>query len=264
MAYYFMVESKRGQHISLDIKKSIYYQIVTSKYKKQNAFSLEEIDSFTMMFDTEIELRNVLISEGILPIELHNKPLSIRNLLKGKYEKVRHDFLYQKDLEYIAQPKKVIEFVMNKYYQNDFLFIQKLASNFLTYHECSSTAPEVLQATSASMRDGKKHTLLESIDQNGDLLVTRLVKLIIYKHYENPNGKIDYKDEVNYKNLHSIVAFINHYYYKLEPPIEQITLKEFEFNKNKNNIEKKQQILVTPKKKTKKITPLEGQISFFD
>ena len=51
-----------------------------------------------MMFNNEQELRKVLISEGILPIELHNKPLSSRLLIKGKYEKVRHDFLYQKDM----------------------------------------------------------------------------------------------------------------------------------------------------------------------
>ena len=75
MAYYFMVESKRGTYLPLDIKKSIYFQLIKTKYQKPNAYTLNEIDSFTMMFNNELELRKTLIAEGLLPIELCNKPL---------------------------------------------------------------------------------------------------------------------------------------------------------------------------------------------
>jgi len=70
MAYYFTVESKRDEFIPIDIKDSIYFQILKRKYEKPCAYSLEEIDNFTMMFDNELELRHILISEGLLPIKM--------------------------------------------------------------------------------------------------------------------------------------------------------------------------------------------------
>lgn len=259
MAYYFMVESKRGQYLPLNIKKSIYFQPVSSKYKKTFAYSLEEIDSFTMMFNNETELRNVLIQEQLLTQKLKHKPLSIRFLTKGEYEKVRYDFLYQKDLEYIADPTRVIKFIMQKYYQNDFTFIQKIASHFSKYHECSSTAPEVIQAANASIRDGKRNYLFEMIDRNGDLLVPRLIKLIILKHIQNMDGTITYKNEVNYRNLHTVIAFINNYYFKNEPTIEQIIMEEFNHQEQSTLLNKPE---VKTKTKKKNTTPLEGQLSF--
>lgn len=258
MAYYFMVESKKGTYIPLEIKNSIYFQILKTKYTKPFAYTLEEIDNFTMMFNNEQELRNVLISEGILPMKCYNKPLSSRNLQKRKYEKVRHDFLYQKDLEYVANPHRLIELIMQKYYQNDFIFLQKFASNFSKYHECSTTAPEVSQSSAASIREGKRHYLLESVDKNGDLLVTRLIKLLIFKHYEQSDGTIKYKDEINYRNLHSVIAFVNNYYKKETPVEEQIIIKGFEIIKKQNN----ETSVVTNKTKKRKLTPLDGQLSF--
>ena len=35
MAYYFMVESKKGTYIPLEIKQSIYFQTVKTKYTKK-------------------------------------------------------------------------------------------------------------------------------------------------------------------------------------------------------------------------------------
>ena len=50
MAYYFMVESKRGKFIPLKIKNSIYFQIEKTKYSKECAYSLEEIDNFLEIY----------------------------------------------------------------------------------------------------------------------------------------------------------------------------------------------------------------------
>lgn len=257
MAYYFMVESKKGNFTPLEISNSPYFQIIDRKYNKKYAYSLDEIDSFTTMFNNEQELRNILLSEGILSQEFRNKPLSTRFLNKGDYQKVRYDFLYQKDLEYIANPTKVLEFIMQKYYQNDFIFLKKFANNFSKYYECSSTAPEVLQASISSIREGKRNSLFESIDLNGDLLVTRLVKLLILKHTENPDGTITYQNKVNYRNLHSVIAYINNYFYKQEPILEPI--KEFESIKKDNP---QPEIVVKTKTRKKVLTPLEGQFSF--
>lgn len=253
MAYYFMVETKKGEYNPLNISSSKYFPKTTTKYKKANAYTLEEIDQFTMMFNNEQELRNALIEEGILPINLSSKPLSTRFLSKSKYNKVMYDFLYQKDIEYIAFPTKVVELIMKRHYQNDFLFIQKLANNFVKYYECSTTAPEVAQLSEASIRRGNRHPALDEIDLNGDRLVARLVKLLILKHHECPNGWIDYKSEVNYKNLHSLIAFINNYDAKNNPKKEEI--------KTTSTIPKE---IKVRKKTPKKRNEIEGQISFTD
>ena len=78
MAYYFMVETKKGTHKPIEISNSKYFQDYIRKFKKTFAYSLQEIDRFTMMFDNEIELRERLCEEGILfkdqTVTLHYDP----------------------------------------------------------------------------------------------------------------------------------------------------------------------------------------------
>ena len=263
MAYYFMVKEKKGKYKPLDISSSIYYQTTNPKYKKPYAFALDEIDSYTMMFNDESELRNALVAEGILPVGLSKKPLSIRFLNKDEYNKVMYDFLYQRDIEYIACPDKVVELILRRYYQNDFAFLAKLASNFSKYRECSTTAPEVARLAEASIRSGYRNPALEELDSNEDTMVARLVKLLILKHTEKPDGKIEYKDEVNYRNLHSVIAFINNYNEKLKSKLEgQTIIDEVPF------LYTEAPKFIIPEKpksrKRSKRTEIEGQLTFQD
>ena len=99
MAYYFMLENKKGSWEKLNIPNSKYFRKI-SRYKQYSACSLEEIDYFTMMFDDEEELRMSLLKEGILTPDNINKPLSIRLPRRDTFKKVMYDFLYQKDLIY--------------------------------------------------------------------------------------------------------------------------------------------------------------------
>jgi hypothetical protein len=166
-----------------------------------------------------------------------------------------------KDIDYIADPTMVVEFIMKKYYENDFVFIKKFANNFSKYYECSSTAPEVLQASTSSIRESKRNKLFETIDQNGDLLITRLVKLLILKHKENFDGTIAYSNEVNYRNLHTVIAFINNYYNNQENTNEQLIIQEYLQIKPAKSSQK--EIVVKTKTRKKTHTPLEGQLSIF-
>ena len=115
------------------------------------------------------------------------------------------------------------------------------------------------------------------MDQNGDKQVARLVKLLILKHYERSDGKIDYKNEVNYRNLHDVIAFINNYDQKLEKKqnetktdsnitsVEKTTQQletKLENLLPSNNRTKTQTIEVKTRKKTKKNYILEGQLDF--
>lgn len=264
MAYYFMVERKKGEYQPINISASIYFQTV-QVYKKTCAYTLKEIDDFTMMFKDEQELKEHLISEQILPSILANKTLSSRYLIKGKYLKVEYDLLYQKDMEHIYDPARLINLVMRRYYDNEFVFIKKLANNFSKHKECSTTAPEVARLAEASIYQGTKHPSLEELDKNGNIMLVRMLKLIILKHYEKPDGTIEYKDEVNYRNLHDMIAFINHYdkKYKTET-IEDNSLEE-ESNKETLTTQTIDTINISVKHKCrrkKRTYHLEGQISF--
>lgn len=276
MAYYFMVEKKKGEYQALNIATSKYFP-VTRKYNKPCAYTLQEIDMFTMMFNDEQELRNTLLRERILPLDLSTRQLSSRTLIKGTYNKVPHDFLYQKDIEYIMEPTKLVQIIMKRYYHNDFLFIKKFADNFANHYECSSTAPEVRQLAEISIREGRRNQHLEVIDKNGDKLVARLVKLLILEHYEKPDGYIQYKDRVNYRNLHAAIAFINNYDNKLKKDKEKTTVLEQAEPKPKPTLVVSNQtqpsklisqnsstkdIVIKTKKRSKKKYDIDGQISF--
>ena len=128
MAYYFTVSKKKGEYTPLDITKSKYFTKLSKC--KGLGLSLQEIDMFTMMFNDEEELRNSLYSEHILEGRYFNNPLTARILRNGKYHKVMYDFLYQKDIEYIADPKKIINRILNKFIDQDFRFIKQFAHNY--------------------------------------------------------------------------------------------------------------------------------------
>lgn len=221
MAYYFMSEVSKGKYRELNISNSKYFQDINRRYNKPCAYTLEEIDKFTMMFDNEIELRERLVEEGILPLSLFEKPLSIRTVQKNEYSKVPYNFLYQNDIEYIMDPSRLIEKIIKRFYGHDFLLIKKIVSRFDGDHYCKSTLPEVRQHLEASIREGQINKHFFDLDENNNQLLPRLLKLLILESYSTKSGKTIYKDKVRYRNLHTLIALIN--YYDQE---EQITDKK--------------------------------------
>jgi len=264
MAYYFMVEKKKGDYLPLEISDSNLFT-EKRKYVKPHAYTLQEIDKFTMMFNNEVELRNYLISEGILNLELATKPLSTRWVSKGKYNKIPYDFLYQRHIEYVMDPTKLVDYILRRYNKNDFVFIKKFAEYFSSTYECSSTASDVRMYAEMAIRDRIGNRYLEERDKNNNNLVERLIKLLLLEHTELPNGFIVYKDKINYRNLHNILAFITNYLKKqniqLDIPKEE-TPKVIE-NKTKS-IEEEFVEEQRNKKRIKRKDSLPGQLSIFD
>lgn len=230
-----MVEKKKGDYQYLNIE-NVYGFKGMQKYTKSGAYTLQEIDMFTMMFNNEEELRNALVSFSVLPSYLADKSLSIRWVNKGMYNKVPYDFLYKDDLYYISNPYKLIDYVMNRFFQWDFVFIRKLADYFSSHRECSSTAIDVRMCADMSIRDNSCCRYLNDVDLNGDYLVKRLVKLLLFEHDVNINGRINYKDKVNYRNLHMMIAFINNYKKKTEGVVKTKPSAKVKI-KNKENLE---------------------------
>lgn len=209
MAYYMMCEEKRGKFALVDITKSDCFTRL-SKFKNGGC-DLREIDMFTTQFYDEDDLRTHLISEAILSFSNRDRELSIRRKDAGKYKKVIYDFLYQKDIDYIADPNKLIDFILSKLYEGDFRFVQKFANHYIRHHECSSTMPEVRAYTLESIRLGYMSRGFYETDENGDNLLKRAIKLLIYKYEQEQSGRIEYKKEIVYRNLHSMICFVNNY-----------------------------------------------------
>ena len=249
MAYYFTVQKKRGEYTPIDITKSKYFTRL-SNYKGMG-MSLQEIDLYTMMFNDEKELRRALFKEKMLEHRYSSSILSSRLLRNGKYYKVMYDFLYQKDMEYVMDPRLIIDTINNKLENNDFRFVNAFANNYMNYHECLSTAPEVREFAMQSIRDDHICKHFFNLDENNDNPLVRMAKLLIFDHYQSQEGKIVYKDRVIYRNLHSVIAFTNHYEKKYADEVneDQICLLD----------------TVPAKTRTlKKDKQIDGQFSLFD
>lgn len=272
MAYYFMSEVSKGKYRQLNISNSKYFQDINRSYNKPCAYTLEEIDKFTMMFDNEIELRERLVEEGILALSLFERPLSIRYLQKEQYSKVPYDFLFQKDIEYIMDPSRLVEKIMRRFYDKDFLLIKKIISRFSEDYKCSSTLPEVRQHLEASIRDGEINKHFDDLDENNDKLLPRLLKLIIIESFNTKSGKTIYKDKIRYRNLHTLIALINYYdkeeeldkeptFKSVEKDLENGNPPIFTVSDQRKTQEKEYQFVKTRTLGKKKHT-LEKQISF--
>ena len=213
------------------------------------------------MFDDEKELRNRLVEEGTLSYRYIDKPLSIRFLQNGKYTKIPYGFLYQDDIEYIMEPTRLIKLIVDRYHQNDFVFLKKLGNYFSQTHGCKTTSCEVARLAEASSFSNSRHIGFEERDRNGDMIVARMIKLLILQHKEYSNGYIEYENKVNYRNLHE---FIKNYDMKhnIEEKINEDEIKTTDVASDVEckNEEIKQNNNSKVRKKTK--YNLDGQMSF--
>ncbi len=241
MAYYLTVSRKKGEYTPLDITKSKYFTR-NSRYRNMGV-SLPEMDLFTMMFNNEAEMRKCLYEEGILKYEDINRPLSARNLKNGKYHKVMYDFLYQKDIEYVLDPKKVIRRVIDKYVNDDYRFMKQYAHNFVDFYDCGATAAELRMFADNSIFYENQDKHLNDPDENGDALIVRMTKLLIYEYYVTPNGDTVYKDKIKYRNLHSVIAFINNYDKKYANEEIDDYEQESLFDQKKKVLKKDEQVI---------------------
>ena len=251
MAYYFMVEERKGQYSPLDITKSARF---TRKSRlKGMGCEIKEIDLFTSSFNHEKELREHLILNGILSIENASKNLSVRIKKGDKYKKVMYDFLYQKDIQYLVDPKLLIKRINNKLLIQDYGFISEFASHFANDYGCSSTALEVLKYAKDSIRMGDTYKHFYDRDENGDMELTRLIKLIIFDNFQRKDGKIVYTGKINNLNLHRVIAFVNNYDKKVEN--EKKSIDDLSLPETKTS---------TKKKVLKKDKQVPGQLNLFD
>lgn len=219
MAYYLMVEIKgKGRSIyeAIDISDSPCF--TRFSIHKGNMYELQELDYFTMMFNNRKELLTHLVKNGFIDMKTSRKPISIRRKSNDDFIRVPYDFLYQDSLEYIVEPKRVIQEIENKLYQEDYEYLADLANCYVKDRLCGSTAFEVRNYASSGVKNRNSYSIryLYDRDENRDMLVTRLIKLIIYKHIQCRNGNILYQKDktgklvIDYRRLHDLVACMIH------------------------------------------------------
>ncbi|MGN1358559.1 MAG: hypothetical protein ACI4WU_04245 [Bacilli bacterium] len=258
MAYYLMIEAKKNIHQELPIENSKIFTKLTN-YRKTGACSLKEIDLYTTMFYDEQELRKSLYEEGILSPELINKSLSIRTIQHGVRKKVPYDFLYQKDLEYLMNPNKLIAEINQRNLDNDFLFIKNLAEKFQSCRDCNATASELKHHANASLNTNHRSKYLDERDRQGDNLVVRFLKLLIFNYDQKPTGEIIYYNSIKYSNLHHLIAYMNNYNNKHQ---EKKSLENS--NTSQLSLFDTNKPLTKTKTKNEKRTTIDGQFSMFD
>lgn len=227
MAYFLQVKNSNGEYKSLNISKSSRFNSdrITDSYNRSTSYSLQGLDHFTMQFESENELRNHLLLEGILSPNLADRPIVIR--FAGKKKVRNYKLFFIDDLEYFY-PEILISMIENRYLSNDFRFLGKLAEYFRDFRECGTTASELVVLATKAINTGLIDKGFKELDSNGDIPVIRLSKLLIFKYKMGPYGIIKYNEhEFNWRTLHILIEFIKNYEQKeLESSKKTSSLKD--------------------------------------
>ena len=261
-AKHFKIEEEKEQFILINKSEKIGKKytahdldILRSKGKTipalQPKYSLLSIDLFTSQFESEQDLKEHLVTYGILGYQYLNNPVVI-TYYSNKKEKRNFKPLYMED-QYYFDIETILNIITNRFLNKDFKFLKAMAIRFLNFNECSTTAGELLAAISETEKNGRISNAFIYRDENGDTLVQRLPKLLIYKH-ENINGvtkyKINDKNGKNWRTFHLLIEFIRDY---------EAREKE---KQNNSRITK----VLTPPPKNKEDRPKQefNQLSFID
>ena len=230
MAYYVMAGNNSKEYVSLDITKDECFKRI-SKYTGDGC-SLEEIDNFTCHFANEQALRIYLFKKDILPVNLCEKALSIRNMYGGEAGRVMYGFLYEKNKKYLDDPELLISDINYRLLQKDFNFVLDYANHFFRYYDCSDITPEIRYFSDDSIIYGRTNRHFNELDENDDNPVQRMTKQLIYEYDYRDYGRITYYHKIKYRNLHDIIAFLNNYddkkIKKREEKVKTRTLKKEE------------------------------------
>lgn len=243
MAYYLTTKNKNSFDI-VDITKSKKFKKL-STYTKEGACSLKEIDNFTIQFNNEADMKKQLFLEEIIDSEQGFKTLSVRIKNKDNYKKVMYEALYKDNAgHFVAKTEREYRSLLKdeigelsvgriifEYLQkiNDVDFLDKFVRTFYNYYECRLSINDLGCYVSDSKRTGIFSRYLEST-------FMETLYSLCYGY-----DKINETKVKNYKNIHTLAAFIAHQ------------------DKKKNNIEND----FVPKKRIK-MKEVPNQTSLFD
>ncbi len=192
MAYYVMVKNKNS-YDTINITKSRLFTRL-SNFSKTGACSLKEIDYFTMNFNSEVDLKNFLFSQGLINEQQYIKEFSIRNLNNGEFNKVMYDLIYQDAAEYMV-PDILEREIFSR--RNDFEFLWAFYKRFYNYYDMRKFVPDFAVYLHDSERTGFRSKYL-------DETLHEMISSLLY-------GQKYSERKVQYANQHMMIAFLIHY-----------------------------------------------------
>lgn len=215
MAYYVAVQKKNGNYLGINIKESGYFDKPFS-YKEIGACTLEEIDRYTTRYPYEVFFKRCILSEGILSIDDINQPLVIyyyKEDENGKEERKVSDYILYKDSKkYIENPLLVIDYVLKKAHDNDYIFFRKLADTIPVNQICASSVTKIALLLERNTINGNNELKSDIYPSFGDEMITEVIKLLIYNNRIIPNsGTVTYTKEINFESFHNLLVFISNY-----------------------------------------------------
>lgn len=244
MAYYLTIKESKNFKL-LDITSLDKFRRI-SRFKN-DSYSLEEIDSFTSIFDNELELKKYLFYNKIIDINDIMKKIEIRIKLNGKLEKVKYGLVYKNMIKYLdfEYLKSMLLVLLNdKNFQIKFLD-----------HYKKSYKQEGLRQIEA---------ILNGYNGN-DLNINSAVTQFLIDEITNENIKTG-ELKVKYRPLHDLVMFIyNFCYYKdsIEILSDNDKLSELKNELINSSYNKQKQEIEVKKRIKKNRTEIDGQISLF-
>ena len=222
MAYYFAVETEENTYVGKNIKDSGYFGTKFT-YKNHCECSLQEIDEYTTKFNNERILKSCLLSEGIITLFDMDKPLSIVYSEGIEWRVVSKDILYKDSQKFIKNPNLIIDYITNKYEENDNEFFRQLEEtlpvNSIARCMVAKKATEI-----------EKRLLGEITDESKTIYNT--AKILVYNFCLCDEGELVIKDETNKESIHHIVSFISNYELKLNKDKQNIKIKVKENTSN--------------------------------
>lgn len=196
MAYYLAVERKVNSYEAINIKGTKKGKEIFPKTNGDNyACTLEEIDVFTMQYDSLQTLKYALYSEHKIPS--YASPIAIVYAHNEKF-KITDNILLSSSKDYLLNPNLVLEYLINTFRNNDIIFAKQLLETLPNNNPIKEMLDKLIKLMEESQIS---NTSLDTI--------TTIAKHLV----SNDNQEISTSSSISldYKKFHDIVAFIINY-----------------------------------------------------
>lgn len=192
MAYCLTVEGGKP----LDITKLQGFERKNSGFISPDAYSLDEIDSFTSVYADEFAFREDLYNNGIIDEDDITKDITIVMKYGGEFVKLDSGLMYRDAFEYL-DVNKLKGLILDR--TMDITFLRRL---LLKYRNSRGASSESLSLIRTILNDSYPYPM--------DLALVDFFNCEIYKREWNA-GYRRYEIKISYKALHTLAMIVYSY-----------------------------------------------------